>query len=319
MSEARKPVFRVNAGEAAAREKVSSVFLSNRWNDFRVISSTLIYTPFWFFSFDIHSTAGGKTSITARGNSALDAFSKGLDDRFAGLPEMFYVPSETSDPESHGHSDKGDIEMEEYEDAVFLKQRLSEAEAVKIIPLLLADRHNALKDDVIVSGLEFKFVPVWKIEAEAGGNKYVFEICAADGAVLGTGGLQMRMKTEKELFAETMRGLSSPSAWLAYFSEMAGDIFWAAANVFRNPKNSSPAEKNARGQAGHLAGGNGHVAGGAAKGHGQGNGHAGSHGNGSGGKEVVLEYGVSFADPRIVVLLLSILAVLVIIWVFFMK
>jgi len=116
-----------------------------------------------------------------------------------------------------------------------------------------------------------------------------------------------------------MRGLSSPSAWLAYFSEMAGDIFWAAANVFRNPKNSSPAEKNARGQAGHLAGGNGHVAGGAAKGHGQGNGHAGSHGNGSGGKEVVLEYGVSFADPRIVVLLLSILAVLVIIWVFFMK
>lgn len=205
-----KRFFRVLVGETEAEGKVSSIIRSRKWTDFHVEASSITYTPYWFFSFDIYEDSGGKTRVLERGASALNSFTRNLDESVVA-PELHGVEKEEKVGHRHEHKIVG--------------SRVEEAEARQLIPVLLASKHDASKDCVILSGFEFAYLPVWNVVADLHVKKVEFQVNAVTGRVVKEPGLEERDRGEKELLAETLEELSRPSEWLRYASEILSGFF----------------------------------------------------------------------------------------------
>ncbi len=272
-SENEQPYFAVLVERTEARGRAEAVLRSKRHRDFEIGQERLFYVPYWLFSYDIHETVAGKTKVIASGSGALNAFSKVFDPRISSL---VHSPAKRIPTPSHDMG--GEV----------LRVRFSESEVREMLPVMLASKHGASKDNVILSGIELVYAPFWKLSIELGGEAIEMNVSAVDGKVIGTGEIGAREKTRAELVQETLRELSNPAEWLRYSSEIISGL--------------------ASGVQGAIHDGNG-----AGSGHG-----AGRQGPGKGGGAGQLK-GFSPEEPDTRVLLLGILALLVIIWVFFLR
>ncbi len=254
-------------------KKVASLLASMRHDKTEIKSHSLVYIPYWFFSFDIYESADSKTKVIASGFSSLNAFSKEFDHRLAYL--------------SHSHPKKEDLPSSGPGAEVLPPKLAEEAEVKEILPVLLASRHDASKDNVIISGLEFAYVPFWRISIDAHDESVVLRMNAVTGKIINVGDIHPRGKAIQELVTETFRELSDPMQWARYSSEIISDAVGGAA-------------KNA-----HAKKSRGHKGNGAA-----------AHEKGA---HTEINKTFSVTDPDTAVLLLAIAALLVAIWVFLLR
>lgn len=281
-AEKEKPYFAVLVERTEAREKASALLLSKRHKGFEIGQETLFYVPYWLFSYDIHDTVAGKTKVVASGSGALNAFSKVFDPRVSGL---VHSPAKRNTFSSH--------EMGEE----VLRVRFSEAEVREMLPVMLASKHAASKDNVILSGIELVYAPFWRLSIQLDGQTVEMNVSAVDGKVIGTGEIEALEKTKSALVQETFRELSNPVEWVRYSAEIISRLASGVAKVRSAGKDS----------------GSGHGAGHA------GPGHRPDHARQSHSEVSVSRGGFSISEPDTRVLLLGILAMLVIIWVFFLQ
>ncbi|GEM_PF-6975444 len=266
--------FRPNLDSAKAIGKATALLRSRRYKHPEIAEPKLAYLPYWFFSFVIYETGGLKTKLIGNGFSALSAVSKEFDHDAARLAHANYIREK---------------EIARNSGAQIIKPRVDGDEAKEILPVLLAARRGASKENVIVSGLFLAYVPFWEISAKAHGEEFELEMNAVSGKITDAGEIPHKPKTRKDLIEEALDDLSDPAEWLRYSGELVSDVARA------------------------FAGGNkGKVH---AQGHYSGNGH-------SADAEVSASYNFReelASDPFARNLLLAIIAVLLVIWVFFLR
>ncbi|VVC00389.1 Uncharacterised protein [uncultured archaeon] len=299
------PVFLFKVQKADAEAKVSSLFVSKRWEK-PEINSSLSCIPCFFFSFDIHDSSSGKTIVVKRGFGALNANSKELEDRLASLSE------------NEEDFERADINQVHEHEMSFLKQRISGGEAKEILPVLLAAKYGALKENVIVSGLDFCNVPFWNITAKYGvGISSKIEINGLTGEVFGSGSIPLRQKTERELVSEVLDELSRPSAWLDYSARILSKFLAPAApeNGGAGQKGNGGGKRDVKGRGKENEKWHGK---GSEKGHSKGRGVVKS-GNGSASFPSVLPGDDSIYSETARVILLAIIALLAVIWFFLLR
>ena len=207
MNHLEKPAFRVSVQSTDAQEKVSSLLLSKNWSKSGITSTKLVFEPYYFFSFYIHETVNGKTKVVASGERAFNARTKELDKKLVAM-----------------HENEQRQDASEATGAEVLNGKISEEEAKKVLPILLASENSALKDNVNISGLQFVYVPVWHANVHLDGKTVELALNATTAEFLNPEDLPMREKTKNELVAEVLHELSDPSEWLRYASEAVSDF-----------------------------------------------------------------------------------------------
>ena len=205
-----KPAFPVSLSQKEAQEKVSLLLKKKHWNEFSFPSSTLFYIPYWFFSYDIFEDTEKHTKATISGHAALNAFSNKLDESVSDLAvhEGFSLENEILHDYSYRH----------------LKARLSESEAREIIPIKIASEEQVKKQNIIISGLELLYVPIWVLDTKIDVETISFRINATTGKIMNADSLPGREKGFSELAAEAFEDLSKPEEWLSYSAEIISEL-----------------------------------------------------------------------------------------------
>ncbi len=225
-----KPAFSPALTLEDAEKKVSSLLKKMRWKDYTFPSrihspsathahGTIFYVPFWFFSYALFEHTGQKTKLVSRGHGCLNAFSSEFDDEMSKL-----VKIEAAEKSN---------EIDDNSAAKVLDSRISEDEARGIITLTLASESGTSKENVIVSGLQLFFVPIWLIEAQVEGAKFSLRVNAVNGHVINSSAVPRRGKNFAELTHEMLEELSAPSGWLDY---SAGAASLISGKIFSLPK-----------------------------------------------------------------------------------
>ena len=196
-----KPSFPVSFELGGAEEKVSILLEKKHWKNFSFSNSTLIFVPYWFFSYDIFEE-GKKTKHVSSGSNALNAFSREFDKKISDL-ELLDTVSKTNS-------------VDENIDFRVLESKLSEAEVKEILPLKLASQENTSKNNLILSGVEMSFVPVWVIDIDLQERIISLRVNATTGEIINADSVPTREKGFSELAKETISELSTPKGWFEY-------------------------------------------------------------------------------------------------------
>ena len=196
-----KPSFPISLELGQAQEKVSILLEKKHWNNFSFSTSTLIFVPYWFFSYDIFEE-DKKTKLVSSGSNALNAFSREFEKKVSDL-EMIESVSKTNSVDEN-------IEFR------VLESKLSEQEAREIIPIKIASQENISRANLILSGLETFFVPIWIINIDLQERVISLRVNATTGEIINADSVPNREKGFSELAKETINELATPNGWFEY-------------------------------------------------------------------------------------------------------
>ncbi|MBI4210767.1 MAG: hypothetical protein HY544_04650 [Candidatus Diapherotrites archaeon] len=231
-----KPAFPAVIDEEGAKKKVSQLIRKMHWADHDFSRSTLFYVPYWLYSYDAYSHDAGKTKHISSGFGSLNAFSNEPDAGISGLVQDSGLRKEKEVPDNP--------------DARVIPPRISEADAREIIAVRVASEEDSAKENVIVSGLEIAFVPIWLVEADVAGEKFSFRINAATGDMLNKHSVPRRRKGYAELTRELLDELSAPAGWWKYSVALVSSATNAVSSAARG---GAEAHGSGNGETGHGA------------------------------------------------------------------
>ncbi|PIN85076.1 MAG: hypothetical protein COV47_04025 [Candidatus Diapherotrites archaeon CG11_big_fil_rev_8_21_14_0_20_37_9] len=218
-----KPAFKVSVDQGVAEEKAGSLIKKRGWKG-NSFSSSLLYIPFWFFSFDVfEETDSKKVSSHKKGSNALNAFFNNFDEHTAEL--VFREKQEKEKSPSHSFTFE------------ILEPKFSFDDALKVITGRIASEQKVVKDSVVISGLEMVFVPVWVLVTELNGKSIELRVNAVTGEMTNTAAIPIREKDFSELFSEAVVDLTNPASW----TENLAGLF--SANVSLPSSNETPVLK----------------------------------------------------------------------------
>ncbi|HIH09198.1 MAG TPA: hypothetical protein HA254_00855 [Candidatus Diapherotrites archaeon] len=231
-----KPAFSVILPLEGAERKVSSLLKKKNWHKFKFPNpvhaesekhghGSIFYFPYWFFSYDAHED-GKKTSLLAKGSGALNAFSNELDGQIGTLTTTEGLEKSNELPDERN--------------ITVIDCRVDEEEAKKVIPVLIAAQSNAQKANVIISGLEMFYVPVWLVQVHAEEHQFSLRVNAVDGTIINGDDIPSREKEKGELAKELLDELSSPAGWIHYTSQVISAI---SAAIFAAIKSAGEGHK----------------------------------------------------------------------------
>lgn len=231
-----KPAFSPVLNYKSAENKVSHLLKSKNWGSFSFKNSSdlsrgkLFYAPFYFFSYVIHSEAGGKTKIHSSGFNALNLFSNKFEKHVSNV----------------WHMDTA-VKMNQIDDesATVLRPRISEEEAKRTIPIYVAASNNTSKDTVIVSGFETYYIPIFVVDVVVDGKTLSFRVNAIDGHIINNALISAKEKGFSEIMDELFQDLTTPKGWADNLSSVLSS---SAPNVpVPKPKTPAPSSTNSPG------------------------------------------------------------------------
>ncbi|MFH1391486.1 MAG: hypothetical protein ABIH20_04210 [Candidatus Diapherotrites archaeon] len=210
-----KPAFPVSVDLSESGEKVSNLLKKRHWTGFTFSSTTLIYVPYYFYSYDVVEETEKKTNHVSSGSKAFNAFNKEFDPVIADIISLEDVSRSN--------------EVSEDDDSRVLVSKISESEAKEIILVKTASLEETSKKNVMISGLELLYVPFWivKVEVKSGINEtheLSFRINATTGNIVNEDSVPFREKGFSELTSEALNDLSKPSEWIKYSVELASKL-----------------------------------------------------------------------------------------------
>ena len=229
-----KPAFPVLIEIGQAEGDSSHLLDSKGWHDYQFYTVSILYIPYYFFSYDIFDESSGKTKIVAKGSGALNANTSEFDEEVIDL----YFHEQGKKSAEIGHNYTYDA----------LKSRVSEREAKEIISVRLAAASEVARKNVLLSGFEMLFVPVWILNFTIAGKKLSLRMNATTGEVLNEEIIPMREKTHNDVVAEAIDEISDPRNWPRYAIDSVSDAVSFAAGFLtsRAPKESDVAKKEVR-------------------------------------------------------------------------
>lgn len=205
-----KPCFPVSFSKEELEGLVKETLGGKHWRDFKTVSTTLLFEPYYFFSYDVffekkqEETGALVVSDTQAGSMALNAVSGEFDEEISALAEEEEPVILKESPVPEGV--KTEIE----------RVGLSEQEIKRIAPMRLAAKLEVSKSSVEISGIKLAFVPFWRVEVEINGKNFELVVNAVNGEVAPEDEIPYREKSLLELTGETLSELKSPNAWLDY-------------------------------------------------------------------------------------------------------
>ncbi|MFH1256722.1 MAG: hypothetical protein V1494_05535 [Candidatus Diapherotrites archaeon] len=222
-----KPALSPSFKLEEALKLIEQTIKEKHWTQFNVASISLIFTPYWVFSFEAFSTAGsGSGAGAAEGESAgaEEDFSFGaVSDTQSGELSFSAVDSEVNE-EIASLLDEGELIQQPEEGYKFeaLRAKIRLNEAKEIAKIKAAHSASVPKDNVIVSNLRMVYFPEWVADVEVAQGTFELTINGVTGEIFSTEEIPKRKKGWLELSAETLKELQSPGAWIKYSSEIGG-------------------------------------------------------------------------------------------------
>lgn len=212
-----KPAFPVSVEIGSAEEEASRFLDVRGWTGYHFNKVSIQYIPYYLFSYDIYDEINGKTIVISKGRGAFNSNKTELEDN----PGVLLLDIGKSGNEiSHNY---------EYE---VLKPKLSEKEAREIISIRLAAEKDASKKNVLLSGLEMLYAPIWVLNFSLSGKDYKMKMNATSGEILNPEIIQARRKTQNEVAMEAISEISDPANWPSYAIDTISEIFEAIGKFF---------------------------------------------------------------------------------------
>ncbi|MBN2127498.1 MAG: hypothetical protein JW703_03860 [Candidatus Diapherotrites archaeon] len=205
-----KKGLKVNISRQKVLDSVKEYVNSFGWSEFKykkLDRLNLFMIPFYLFHFDIFKSVkeGDKEKILDQtsGVLSLDAARNKLDAqvaRFFGHHEAVEKIELTDD-------------SPEYK---ILDSNITFDKAEEIIKIKLASQFNIPRDNVIISGNELLFIPIYFTEIELNSETFVLKINGFDGKLFSDKLIPARKKELNQLFNETIDDLQHPNKWVEY-------------------------------------------------------------------------------------------------------
>jgi hypothetical protein len=189
---------------------LESILKERNWKEFELANLKLVYTPFYFFNYDI-IIEDDKGSQGTSGMMALNAVNGKLDSSLLSIIEK--------QPVSYEREISHDIQYE-IEPVAITKDEVKEAGRVKI-----AGQLGIKKDNVAVSGVRMVYWPIWRIYVEIAGMVQKVEVEGVNGYPLNIEEVPEKEKGWLEVTADTLEKMKSPSGWAQLggaFTSVAG-------------------------------------------------------------------------------------------------
>lgn len=227
-----KPAFSIAFSVEDTVGLIESMIKSKHWTDFEVAEVKLVYIPFWIFNYDAYvegPTEGQEAAAVSdhvSGKMALNAYTNELDENVHFLYESADVK----------------LEQKPTKDYPFEIQRpkVREREAREIAAVRIAAKISVPKENVIISGLEMVYLPMWFAWVTVAEGTYKLQINAVGGEILNEEQVPERERGWLEVTSETLEELKQPGAWVEYTSEIGRGIF---SFITQNPLVLSAIEK----------------------------------------------------------------------------
>ncbi|HLC36196.1 MAG TPA: hypothetical protein VJK05_01140 [archaeon] len=225
-----KPFFSISLPLDKVHSSIESFLADHYWTDFQHVSTKIIFTPHYFFNYDIYfekdsealkkKVISGHESGAACINSNTGKLTEKIAEIFAGT-------------QSKKEFDL-DIPFE------IISSKVSEKEVREIAPLRIASKFSLPKENVVISALEEVLVPEFFAKYRVEEVDYEFKADAVSGEILNPEVISEKQRSWKEAAKETFSELKSPSAWAGYASEVAGKASMI------HPKKVQEMERNQR-------------------------------------------------------------------------
>ncbi len=227
-----RPAFPVSFSLEQTVEMISEMVRGKYWHDFEVGEVKLVYIPVWVFNYDAYTEAPpeqkGESEATKSqrvvsgvesGRMALNAYTNELSEDIGYLYDSMEAALVNEPTKEYPYEVQ--------------RPKVREAEAKRIIPVKMAARFSLPKENVIVSGLELVYLPMWAVWLTVAEGTFKLQINAVSGEILNQEEVPERERGWLELTSETLEELKQPGAWVEYTHEIGtGFVSWLAQNRF---------------------------------------------------------------------------------------
>lgn len=170
----------------------------------------LVVLPYWVCFYDIDTKVNGKYKHLS-GQTALNATKNKIEDEVLKLFEI-------SNPK---YIESLEVNIFEKTELKIKKLVISQKESEKIILKTLLSKYSVEKEDVALSGFDEIWVPFWKTTI----NKKDFIFDATDNKLNNFKEIEVKQKSNNQLFQEMIQEIKEPSKLLGYFSWVFKNIF----------------------------------------------------------------------------------------------
>ncbi len=199
--------LKIKVSRQEALDSIKNYVYSFGWSSFKFVEIDrlkVFMIPFYLFHFDVFkSDENNKVFDQTSGVLSLDAVKNKLDakvSRFFGLHEVV---------------EKIDLDSDSLEYKL-LESKISDDKAEEIIKVKLASKFGVPRENVIISGKELLFIPVYYSEIELNGENFLIKVNGFDGEIFSNKKLPVKQKDLNELFSETINDLKQPNNWINY-------------------------------------------------------------------------------------------------------
>ncbi len=200
-----KPVFPISVQLEKAAEIIEKALRERKWSKFEKGEIKLVLTPFYLFYYDA-ALQGKEKGKTERGRLALNGETAELGKELAdSIPDDAKLVRELPDKYP----------------LIARKPLFSEPEAKKIALLKAASMLSVGREDIVLTGFEMIYYPMWIAFVTVAKQTYQLQISAVSGDVFGEEKVPEREKGFVEITRETLEELKQPGAWLKYSKEIA--------------------------------------------------------------------------------------------------
>ncbi|MBN3037348.1 MAG: hypothetical protein JW834_02790 [Candidatus Diapherotrites archaeon] len=195
------PALRLQVDTNTALGILEGILKERHWKQFNVSSATLVYTPFWFFNFDVYEEAEGRAQ-TYSSQMCMNGLTGALEPVFIEI--MKEIP--TVEEKEITHSIQNEIKR-----LVIQKDEVKSLAQIKI-----AGQMGVQKDIITVSGVRLVYMPLWVFWVEVGRRTKRIDMDAISGSPLNIQDVPTRERGTMEVTMDMLEDLKRPENWVDY-------------------------------------------------------------------------------------------------------
>lgn len=200
-----KPFPEFNSTADALKKIISMHLKQKNYSNFELQEYSFEFTPYYVFEFEAFSEKEKIVSENFSGKTALNAFSKELED----IAEFFSGKMVQEIP--------GEISFK------VLPEKLSGKDVEKLASIRLSKKLSVPKENIIVSEIEEFFLPKWIAKISLNGKNHSLKINLFTSKISSSPEIPLKEKNWKEITSETIEELKEPKAWIEYSSSIVKD------------------------------------------------------------------------------------------------
>lgn len=195
------PSYKTNLTAEAALGIIQKTIHSKGYKEYEVSDFKLVYTPYYYFSFDVLAESGQSPS----GKTALNAYNGDLND---------FIPYLMDRPLKKVKETEGKAEVE--------PTAISEKEAKETAAAKLASHVGLKKDSIHVSAVSKLYIPTYRVWVTVAGDERKVEVDALMGAPTGLDDLPEVTKSFDQSVKTVLEKMKSPQGWMDLFKNIGG-------------------------------------------------------------------------------------------------